>query len=164
MGAKWGRAMNSKIKNALLYICDNLGKYNLLWALTGSTSFNLQGINININDIDVQTDKNSAYKFEKIFRKYVIKPVKYSLTDKIRSHFGIFEIRGVKVEVMGDIQKRLPDDKWEKNKDLKNIIDFVNFEGYNIPVLNLAYEEKAYRILGRIERADLIKKHLKSNM
>jgi len=29
-------------------------------------------------------------------------------------------------------------------------------------VLNLAYEEKAYRILGRNEKADIIKNHLNS--
>ena len=154
--------MNQKIERTLLYICDNLKQYDLLWALTGSTNFNLQGINININDIDVQTDKKSAYRFEKIFNKHIIKPVKYSSTDKIRSHFGIFNIKGVKVEVMGDIQKRLPNGEWEKKKDLNNFIEFLDLGGYKIPVLNLKYEEKAYRILGRIEKADLIKRHLES--
>lgn len=28
------------------------------------------------------------------------------------------------------------------------------------PVLDLAYEERAYRLLGRVERADLLRQHL----
>lgn len=154
--------MNEKIKSALLYICCCLEEYDLLWALTGSTNFNIQGINIDINDIDVQTDENSAYKFEKIFKKHIVKPVVFSSTDKIRSHFGVFEINDVKVEVMGDIQKRLPNGEWEKKKELKDIIDFAIFEGHKVPVLNLAYEENAYRILGRVKKADMIKNFLNS--
>jgi hypothetical protein len=45
---------------------------------------------------------------------------------------------------------------------LKDIIGFVIFEGYKIPVLNLVYEEKAYRILGRVKKADIIKSFLNS--
>ena len=67
--------MNEKIKSVLLYICNCLEKSDLVWALTGSTNFNIQGIDIDINDIDVQTDENSAYKFEKIFKKHIVKPV-----------------------------------------------------------------------------------------
>jgi hypothetical protein len=36
----------------------------------------------------------------------------------------------------------------------------VEFDGMKLPVLSLEYEKKAYRMLGRIERADRIKEWL----
>ena len=131
------------------------------WVLTGSASFALQGIPMEVHDIDVQTDKVGAYRIEELFSRYSTKKVSFSSTDNIRSHFGELYIDSVKVEIMGDIQKRLEDGNWEKPVDLEFHKRFVNVSGMRIPVLSLEYEYQAYLKLGRIEKAEKIKKGIK---
>lgn len=135
----------------------------VLWAVTGSTSFVLQGMSLEAHDIDIQTDEASAYELGNRLKKYEIEPVHFCGTEKIRSHFGRLKICGTDVEIMGEIQKRLPDGSWERKFSLPPLIRSVDFEGMRIPVLSLAHEAAAYRKLGRTERADEIERFLASN-
>lgn len=130
------------------------------WALTGSLSFALQGLPVNPNDIDIQTDEAGAYEIEHLFSEFVVREVKFAATEKIRSHFGALEIDGVKVEIMGDIQKRLEDGTWEESVNLEHHIRFIEVEGMNVPVLALEYEYQAYMKLGRVEKAHMLKRVL----
>jgi len=43
----------------------------------------------------------------------IVQPVRYVISEHIRSHFGILKIEGVKVEIMGALQKRLDGQRWE---------------------------------------------------
>jgi hypothetical protein len=87
-------------------------------------------------------------------------PVTFSATDNIRSHYGSQEIDGIRVEIMGDVQKRLPDGTWENVVDIRTHRQYVKMEGMVIPVLSLAYEQEAYLLLGRIDKAKKIKEWL----
>lgn len=144
-----------KIKNKL----DN---NNINWVLTGSFSFALQGMPIEVHDIDIQTDERGAYEIESLFEKYVIKKVQFSQAKNIRSHFGALMIDGIKVEIMGDIQK-LVDGRWEEPIELEKYKKFVYVQGMKIPVLSLDYEYQAYKKMGRIEKAKMIKEWLFKN-
>jgi len=134
-----------------------LGRESVNWVLTGSVSFVLQGIPIEVHDIDVQTDEAGAYRIEELFSGYSTRKVAFSSTDKIRSHFGELCIDGVKMEIMGNIQKRLKDGIWEEPVNLRLHKHFVDVAEMQIPVLSLEYEYQAYLKLGRIEKAAKIK-------
>jgi len=69
-------------------------------------------------------------------------------------------IDGIKVEIMGDIAKRLEDGTWEEPVDLERYKQFVGVEGMQVPVLSLEYEYQAYLKLGRIEKAQMLQKVL----
>ena len=141
-----------------LKIIDNsLRKTDIFWVITGSLGFALQGMEIEVNDIDLQTDSAGAYEIEKIFTEKIIRRVEFSRSNKIASHWGELNIDGVKVEIMGALRKKLPDGTWELPVDVKRYREFISFEGMVLPVLSLFYEEQAYRTLGRIERASQIK-------
>ncbi len=133
---------------------------SIIWVLTGSTSFALQGMTLDAHDIDVQTDEESAYKLETQSEEYVVQPVCFCGTEKIRPHFGRLKICGVDVEIMGDIQKRLTDGLWEEKISLLPIIQYVYIEDIKIPAFSLAYEAEAYRKMGRTQRADEIERFL----
>jgi hypothetical protein len=60
------------------------------------------------------------------------------------------------VDIIGDIEKRLPDGSWAPPPDLVSHRKFVSVAGLQIPVLNIAYEVEAYRQMGRREKADLL--------
>lgn len=144
-----------------LKIIDNsLRKTDIFWVITGSLGFALQGLDFKVNDIDLQTDASGAYDIEKVFAENIVRSVRFSRSDKIASHWGELNIDGVKVEIMGALQKKLPDGTWEPPVDVKRHREFISFEGMVLPVLSLTYEEKAYRILGRLERASQIKEWL----
>lgn len=131
-----------------------------IWALTGSVSFALQGVAVPVHDIDLQTDTEGAYAIARCFAEHVTRPVQFSSAERIRSHYGALILGGVRVELMGALQKRLPDGAWERPVDIRPHRRWVKLDGVMVPVLDLAYEEQAYRLLGRIERAELLRQHL----
>jgi hypothetical protein len=110
------------------------------WVVTGSLGMALQGMDIEVHDIDIQTDRQGAYKIESKFPEYVIAPVHYSESERIRSYFGKLDIVGVKVEIMGDIQKRVNEQTWEEPVKVDHYRHWVEIEGMQIPVLSLEYE------------------------
>lgn len=140
-------------------IYDRLNRTNINWVITGSTAFIIQGIPLKPNDIDIQTDKKGAYQIEECFKEFVIEKVCFSSNGKISSHFGRLEIDGIKVEIMGDIQKYV-NGIWEERVDLEKYKRYITLNGMKLPVLDLEYEYNAYMKLGRIEKALLLKKYI----
>lgn len=141
---------------ALRLIHASLKDNSLNWALTGSMSFALQGVSVTVNDIDIQTDRTGAYEIERCLSEFVQRPITFSATERIRSHFGSLLIHGVKIEIMGDLQKRLPDGTWEEPVDPARYRRLMQIDGMQIPVLDLAYEQRAYQAMGRTEKARLL--------
>jgi hypothetical protein len=127
------------------------------WAVTGSCGLALNGMDVTVHDIDLQTDKEGAYAIERVLGGTNTRPVTFSSTGGIRSYFGSREIDGILVEIMGDVQKRLPDGTWENAVDIRKHRQYVKMEGLKIPVLSLVYEQEAYELLGRIDKATIIK-------
>lgn len=133
------------------------------WVLTGSLGMALQGVPVEVHDIDIQTDRRGAYEMARRLAEYVVKPVRYSEAERIRSHYGALEIDGLQVEVMGDVQKRLDEQRWEEPVKLENHKRWVEIEEMRVPVLSLEYESQAYLRLGRSEKAKMLQDWLKRN-
>ncbi len=136
----------------------------LVWALTGSASFAMQGVDVAVHDIDIQTDEASAYKLGTLLKEHCVEPVRFCGTEKIRSHFGRFQVGGAEVEIMGDIEKRLPAGGWEEAVSLAPLILYVDFAGMRLPVVSLRHEAKAYRMMGRTARAEEIEQYVKGEV
>ena len=139
-----------------------LNNTSVNWVVTGSLGFALQGVPVEPNDIDIQTDKRGAYEIERHFSEFMTKRVTLSSTERIRSYFGELMIDRIKVEIMGDIQKRLEDGSWENSMDLEHHKRVVEVEGMKVPVLSLEYEYQAYLKLGRTEKAEMLRNWLHS--
>jgi len=152
--------LNISYLKVLRKINTRLNNTSVNWALTGSFGFALQGMPVEPNDLDIQTDKEGAYEIERYFSEFVTKRVKFSSTERIRSHFGELMIDGIKVEIMGDIQKRLEDGSWENPIDLEHHKRVVEIEGMQVPVLSLEYEYQAYLKLGRVDKAEMLRNWL----
>jgi len=138
---------------------ERLSGSSVNWVITGSLGFALQGVPVEPHDIDIQTDREGAYEIERLFSEFVVEPVRFKESEKIRSHFGVLMIDGVKVEVMGDIQKKV-NDEWEEPVDINKYKRFVEVEDMKIPVLDLEYEYQAYLKLGRMEKVEMLRKFL----
>jgi len=131
------------------------------WVVTGSLGVALQGVPVAVHDIDIQTDRDGAYEIERCFADYVAKPVRFSESEHIRSHFGALEIDGIEVEVMGDLQKRLDDGGWGAPVDVECHRHWVEVNDIRVPVLSLDYEYRAYLALGRTDRAERLRTWLR---
>lgn len=149
--------VDTKYLNTLRIIHDKLKNSSITWVITGSLGMALQGVDVEINDIDIQTTHNGAYDIELLFSEFVVEPVSYLISEKIRSHLGKLQITGIEVEIMGGIQKRLEDQTWEMPINLENHRCWLNIDKMHIPVLSLEYEYQAYQKLGRIEKAEILK-------
>lgn len=136
---------------------------DILWAITGSTSFTLRGLPFTPKDIDLQTDKDGAYALEAVLRDFVVQPVTFSGTDRIRSHFGKLLVDSVPVEIMGDIEKWV-NGRWQPPPDLTQHCEFVKFDGLELPVLSLTYEQEAYEKMGRWETAVILQQWLDTEL
>ena len=147
---------------AFQIILPHLANISTAWACTGSTSLALQGLPLTPNDIDLQTDRAGAYEIEHHLQAFVTRPVTFSSAETIRSHLGKLSIHGVKVEIIGDVEKRLPDGTWTPPPDLRQHIRWLEWETFQIPVLSLEYEAEAYRQLGRPHRVAQIRQWLKT--
>ena len=146
--------------SVLRQIHARLSNTDVNWVVTGSLGFALQGVPVQPNDIDLQTDKAGAYEIERLFSDVVIRKVGFSATERIKSHFGALQIDGIEVEIMGDIQKRGADGVWEEIVNPAHYRKMVEIEGMLAPVLSLEYEYQAYLKFGRVEQAKMLRRWL----
>ena len=151
--------------DALRLIYERLAAVQVCWAITGSFNFVLRGAPLRPGDIDLQSDVVGASALEEALSEYVVCPVSYreSLEKGIRSHYGKLDIQGVPVEIMGAVQKRLPDGSWEVPVEVEQFRTFIEYEGMRVPVLDLAYEIQAYHTLGRHEKAAMLEMWMQNN-
>ena len=130
------------------------------WAVTGSLGLALQGIDVAVHDIDLQTDAAGSYIIEHCLAEFVTRPVRFCEAARIRSHLGALSVHGIPVEIMGDVQKRAEGGPWEEPPDLQLHTQWVQAFGMQLPVMSLEWEQQAYLKLGRAEKAQRIKRHL----
>jgi hypothetical protein len=142
---------------ALKIILKELSDMDVPWCITGSLGLAVQGVDVSINDIDIQSTKRGVYEIQTRLEEFIIKSVTWKVSDKIRSYFGRCQIEGVIVELIGDIQKRGVHGTWIEPPDLTSLICTVEHGDLMLPVLDLEYEAQAYEYLGRFEKSRKIK-------
>jgi hypothetical protein len=146
----------SKHLDVLRQVQERLRDSGVTWVITGSLGLALQGVETDVHDIDVQSDRAGAHQIEELFADYVVRRVALLEDERVRSHLGALEIDGIEVEIIGDIQKRVTGGPWEPPPDLARLATTVEAEGTQVPVLRLEYERDAYRKMGRPDKAELI--------
>ena len=128
-----------------------------IWVLTGSAGLRLQGVDIPVHDLDLQTDVKTIYLLEKRLAEYMKTPVHVWESEHTFSHHGQAEINGVQVEFLGDMRHRSTDGTWEPPLAIESIFVWVEWRGLEIPVLPLTHEALAYEKMGRTQKAELIR-------
>lgn len=153
--------VDPKYIQILRIIYVRLNDEGVNWVVVGSLSLALQGVPIEVHDIDIETDETGAYAIERLFSDLVIRRIAFSSAERIRSHFGALLIDGVEVEVMGDVQHRLEDGSWEDPVDLVLHRRFVHVEDMSVPVLSVEFAYQAYLKLDRVKTAELLARWLR---
>lgn len=147
--------------NVLRQLLERIPPENSLWALTGSAGLRLQGVDVPVHDLDLQTDANTVFLLEKELAEYMKTPVHLWETDRTRSYHGQAEIHGLQVELLGDMRHRQPDGSWSPALDIKSVLVWLAWRSLGIPVLSLEHEAAAYAQMGRLQKAELIRAALR---
>lgn len=148
---------------ALRKVSMRLKDKDICWAVTGSMNMAMQGMAVEVHDIDLQTNEAGAYKMQALLQAYVVTPVRYLASERMHSHLGKLVIDGVEVEIIGGLQKLLPDGTWEAPLDVAAHTCLVEIEGMQVPGLTLDYEYQAYVLMGRMEKAELLRQWLEES-
>jgi hypothetical protein len=136
------------------------------WALMGSLASVLQGMpDYTPPDIDLVATSQGAYEMEECLAGLgtTVRPVKLSSSRPYTSHFGIFDVDGVKVEVMGDLIIQCDDgslhaeDHWSRWSQRVRVL---HFRDMHIPVVPLEWQIVANALLRRPERVEGCAKQL----
>jgi len=149
--------IDSRILNALEIIVGYLGSKDLHWTVMGSLSLALQGVHINPKDIDILTDEQGALQIGALLEEYEVEPINFSRTEVFESHYGLYFIEGVKVEVMGNLRVQV-DGKWVPLSSGLKFPLFVQQNSLNIPVSPLRDQLLFYEQLGREKDIETILK------
>ncbi len=144
-------------KEALKVIHKELSKLNIVWAVIGSTNMNLQGIDIQPNDLDIIVKLKDLKKVAVILKKYN----KEGGVEKAKTKTGdtIYrinvEIAKTNVEVCGE-----KDSGIYSRGLLSDQIIKIRLDDIEIPCFTLEAEEKAYFLRKRFDRTKIIRDFL----
>lgn len=100
---------------------------NAIWVITGSVGMALQGLDLEVHDIDIQTDRSGAFEIESRFSENILEHVRCCPSERISSYFGKLEINGIQVEIMGDLQKRIDENNWypHHRQSIENVRKYI---------------------------------------
>lgn len=127
-----------------------------LWALTGSAGLRLQGVDLPVHDLDLQTDGMTIYLLEKELAEFIKVPVYVWESEHTLSYHAQAEIDGLQVEFLGDMRHRGSDGTWQP-LNILSVLVWVESHGLNVPVLSLEHEAVAYEKMDRVQKAELIR-------
>jgi hypothetical protein len=114
----------------------------------------LQGIDVTPHDIDIITDREGAIRIQESLKEYNVVPISYSSNEKYDSYFGTFRVKGIKVEVMGDLRV-FRSGKWStlQNPSTVEITD-INLEGLSIPTVSVKSQNESGYLNERLKRKE----------
>ncbi len=142
----------SSWKTVLRRLAAGLDALGLDYKVAGGTSAALHGVDVPVKDIDLEMSAGSAYRFQEHYHEFTLHPVALSESPQYRSHYGTFQIDGVLVDVMGDLQ-------WREGGEWRPIqtrtLALLDLDGQPVRTSWLEEETLAYIRRGRLERAAL---------
>jgi hypothetical protein len=140
----------------LEFLLDRIPPDEIPWALTGSASLRLQGVDLEIHDIDIQTDGNSGSLIEQRLAEYMKTSLHAWESPGMRSLDGKAEKDGIQIEILADVSHKKSDGSWCSYTDLARLT-WLDWHGRRVAVFPLSDEADAYAAMGRTEKAALIR-------
>ena len=136
------------------------------YAFRGTTSLVLQGLDMNVDDIDILCDKKTALACNDILKEYSVETVTFKESPQFKSYYGKFSIKRIQVEIMGE---------WQIRNNKKNIwsnpfsaspseITKTTFKDQKVPVTTIQTELLMFSSMGRWNAYHKILRQTKSKL
>jgi predicted nucleotidyltransferase len=149
--------INQTITNVLKKISQMLQGHDVEWLVVGTASLAVQGVNLQPGDIDIITTKDDVFKIAEILKQYETKQVEFGRTPLFESYMGVYEIDGIKVEIMGDLREKRGNEWVSLTERLMSPI-IIEIDGTPIPVSSLKDQIVSYEKLGRPKDSERVAK------
>lgn len=136
------------------------------WAFTGSVGLALQGIPLDVDDIDVLVENKDAVNFyNDVLKVYETSPPSYievekeegGIKTKLSAYVSKHKISNVSVDIISDFHCQV-NGNWICPIELE--ISYVEFYDMILPALTLQRELESFIKTGRQSRTELIMKHI----
>jgi hypothetical protein len=151
--------MNQKeLKNVLALVADRLNNYEINWTLIGSLNLFLQGIDVNVKDVDILTSNNNYEKIKKLFSDFGIKD-----ESNLSNGDGIeikYLINGVEVHFCLEYDSGFYIKKLNKESSRNNPVH-LELNTVKIYCFHLQDELAGYKYQGRKDKVEIINNFLK---
>ncbi len=122
------------------------------YAIRGTASLVLQGLDFKVADIDVLCDEETAIKLG----------LKFSESSQFKSYFGKLSDN---VEIYGNWQIKNPKGEWsEILLPTPQNTKIIDIDGISVPVTTIEFELHCYALMGRWNVFHKIKRLLDSSM
>jgi hypothetical protein len=144
------------ILRALRTVAHGLPHDGYDWAVTGSAALLLRGCPINARDVDVIASREVSLVAARVLRDYCVHAPRYCEAGNIRSLFARYSVQGWTVEIMADVENRLPKRGWVRHDHWQPAVQWVSCFGIQLPFLRLGYELGLSRLLGNRPRTHIL--------
>jgi hypothetical protein len=149
------------LEKTILFLAEVLARRQ--YALRGTASLVLQGLAMNVVDIDILADKETALACNILLKDFLVTPVKYRASEKFQSSFGQFRINDIPVEVMGAWRIKSPKGEWSAPfTAAADECREVAVAGQPVRVTKIETELKMFALMGRWTAYQKIKRQLPS--
>jgi len=129
------------------------------YAFRGTAGLALQGLEMNVEDIDILTDKETALDCNDLLAEYLIEEVNYKESEKFKSYFGKFEIEGISVEIMGEWQIKDTRGVWSQPFNASER-ELIKLDGNDVYVTTVKEELAVSAKMGRWNAFHKIKRQV----
>ncbi len=146
--------MDENFLDALKTVYSKLSASGTRGILCGSSNFALQGMNVDPNDIDVSVAHRDLEKVCDLFSEYGPSKVG-GLSSGEGQEFKI-HVGGVEVQISGDYEGGF----YYKQAHESGKVVTLRIESIEIPAFTLAAEAECYEHLGRVEKAEKIRRFI----
>jgi DNA polymerase-1 len=134
---------------------------NKQYAIRGTASMVLQGLDMGVDDIDMIADKKTSLLMNKLFKDNLVEEVEYKESEKFKSYYGKIVIDEILIEVMGEFQVKDTKGNWgEIVSASKDEFLTIELSGQEVNVTNLDLELELSAKMGRWNEYHKIKKQL----
>jgi hypothetical protein len=130
------------------------------WVVGGSAAAVLHGVPADPGDLDLETGAAGAVALSALLGGEIIRPVRFSSTGAVRSHYGQHRLGATVVDVIGDLEIRRPDGSWTSPIEIAAERAWVPFLGEPLPVLSLPALYRRYVDLDRPAKAAAVRARL----
>ncbi len=155
--------VSNNIVEALRIISSKVKNNNLNWAIIGSANHAIQGVDVEPRDIDILADLETGKIINDCLKEFTRSNTKYEYVKKerVEAWIGIYDIAGVEIELIAEPYNKnvRGADLWTESENF-SAKKIINFQGINLPVINLERELYAYTAINRLEKAKLIRNFL----
>lgn len=149
--------MKGRIRDAVRTVFSRLDASDILWCLVGSVNMQLQGINVESNDLDVVIQHKYLEKVRTLFSDYSASSVREMKTLSGKPAWWDVEayVSGVKVHFVGG-----DEDDIYVGKMIAGMTTKVSIDEIKVPCFTLEAEMKSYLETNREHKAKIIKDFL----